>query len=63
MKLCILCGSLHQDGTAKCFACMVITGKHTSATPVQSQSEVEWADHVEDHKHEQDWLRDGHGSE
>ena len=58
-KLCPRCRNLHDGQFRKCDYCLVADGKYA----VQSQSEVEWADHVEDYKHQDDYLTDGRCSE
>lgn len=61
---------MHDGSFIKCDACLVETAKKESgavypymSSRVQSQSEDSWREHIEDHKHENDWLRDGRGSE
>jgi hypothetical protein len=62
-RICTRCGNLHDDDTSKCWPCMVVTGKACQATQINSQSEADWQDHVEEHKHELDYQNDGKYSE
>jgi hypothetical protein len=62
-RICPTCKNLHESSGnhMKCDYCLHASGRY--ATPEQSQSEADWAEHVQDHKHEFDYLTDGRCSE
>jgi hypothetical protein len=65
MTICRRCGIRHGGKLQTCEACLVIMGGNHQyrTTPIQSSAESNWAEHVEDYRHERDWESDGRGSE
>ena len=55
MTRCYRCGNEHEAEKGCCEYCTAVSRR----MPEQSQSEADWMDHVEDHKHEKDYLSDG----
>lgn len=57
MPICPRCHNEHNGSKKTCEYCHVVNAP--SAGRAQSQSEVDWAEHVDDYIHEQDYLSDG----